>query len=152
MLQAANPIDLNLLQYTRAWQVKRYDKFCERIEFQDQSVDMYPERTAPYSTRTRLPGDDINNDPDASLGESEDEGDELSDHPEQDPLVGDLDASNSEVGDEDVAEAESEREARIDAEMAAFDERNPIEVSDYQESDSGDNMGYDHTILPAESA
>ena len=147
VLQKANSIDLNLLQYTRAWQIKRYDKFCERNEFQNQFVDMYFERTTSFFIRTRLSEDDINNDLDASLSESENEKDDLSEHSNQRLLVRDFDASNSEV--EDVAKSKSEREVRIETKMTVFDERNLIEVSNYQEFEFefDDNMKYDDTIL-----
>ena len=147
VLQKANSIDFNLLQYTRAWQIKRYDKFCERNEFQNQFVDMYFERTTSFFIKTRLSENDINNDFDASLNENENERNDLSEHSNQKLLVKDFDVSNNEI--ENVAKSKSKRKIKIETKMIVFDERNLIEVSNYQEFEFefDDNMKYDDTTL-----
>ena len=72
---------------------------------------------------------------------------DMNEYSNQKLFVKDFDVSNNEI--ENVAKSKSKRKIKIETKMIVFDERNLIEVSNYQEFEFefDDNMKYDDTIL-----
>ena len=67
-----DPSERALAKYTRKHLLDMFDALHQKSEFQHISIDDYPERTIPRGVQyKKRPKVDINEDSDASLGESD---------------------------------------------------------------------------------
>ena len=114
-LHLLNPIQPSLAKYTRKHFLDLFDALHQKSGFEHQSINDYPERTIPRSLQyKKRPKVDINEDSDATTGESDVDGSDV-ENDGQDVAQDEIATTMYEYDQDDVAlETDHDGEAQRD--------------------------------------